>query len=98
MFVLKITRGFVLRLIVASLLMILTLNTFSMEAGPKDVEQIVNTMVKSGMIPASSAKALKEKMKNMSPEQWKQMNDTAKKLQGNPQLLNDITNKMKVNN
>ena len=98
MFVLKITKGLVLRLFFASFLMILTLNTFAMEAGPKDVDKIVDALVKSGMMPKESANAMKAKMKGMSPEQWKQLNNTAKQLQANPELLKQVTGKMKPKN
>jgi hypothetical protein len=87
MFVLKVTRGLILRLFIASFLMIFTFSSFAMEAGPKDVDKMVNTLVSSGMIKKSDGEALRKKMKGMSADQWKQVNDMAKKMQSNPEMM-----------
>lgn len=90
MFVLKVTRGLILRLIIASFLMIFTFSSFAMEAGPKDVDKMVNALVSSGMIKKSDGDTLRKKMKGMSAEQWKQANDMAKKIQANPEILKNM--------
>ncbi|EQC44099.1 hypothetical protein [Bacteriovorax sp. DB6_IX] len=82
-----------MRLIIASFLTVLTLNTFAFEAGSKDVDKMVDALVKTGMIQADKAEMVRKQMKSMTAEDWKKANEMAKKFQANPELLKNAAKK-----
>lgn len=48
------------------------------EVSPSEVESMLNQMVKESVISAEEAEKAKIKMKHLSADQWKQINNTAK--------------------
>ncbi|OIQ19716.1 MAG: hypothetical protein BM556_04330 [Bacteriovorax sp. MedPE-SWde] len=93
MFTIKLSRGLILKLIIASFLTVFTFTSFAMEAGPKDIDKMGEALVKSGMIKKADLPALKKKMQGISPEQWKQINGMVKKMGNDPAMMKKLQGK-----
>lgn len=81
--------------------LILSFNINAEDVSRGHVEQMLNSMVAQGIIPASEAESAREKLKTISPEEWSKINLQAQlmaeKYQAqNPQV--DLSAKSAANN
>lgn len=79
------------KILLTSLCFLLSFSVAAVD--PQDVDQMVGQFEASGIIPASEAKMVREEIRKMSPQQWKEIESIAQQYQqqiNSPNVQNNL--------